>query len=563
MYPPIRASLLLCLLGCGDDAPDELYVPLDSVASLHRVSMALRGKRPSLDEIQRIEDNPKVLKEMATEYAASEDFGKTIGDMYAERLLMRSTTLILPSVGALEGVSASEVRDALSEEPIRIIEEVVNTDSSFGEIVNADWTILDETAAKIWADHTYDTTAGGIQKVTYTDDRPNAGILRAGSYLVRHESNGANYNRSRANIIADTLLCASFSERDIPITGDIDLSDDLAVAEALLENAECVSCHQSIDPLAAHYWGYRNRLTPFQIATSYTNDCDGTLPPSFSCYPVSMYQPTDLRAVSAKKELRGPNYWGAYTEHLGDVGAAIASDPRFSQCVAKTFLSYLTQAPSSDLQTTEIARLQVVFDESGQSARSLAVDIVTSPAFLAESTDDPIEAPISGHQVTRPEQLERMVQEWTGFTLSYRVSQLNVGDIRAMGDDVIGFRAMSGGVDGSTVTSPTHTPTPVKLLAFAAYAEEAAGYVVTKEFSESATDRTLLRWVEPETIDETSIRTQITTLIKLIHGTVVTEDDEHVSSLYSLWSSVGASNPTEAWKVTLSAMFQSPDTLFY
>ena len=64
----------------------------------------------------------------------------------------------------------------------------------------------------------------------------------------------------------------------------------------------------------------------------------------------------------------------------------------------------------SDLQAAEIARLQGIFDERSKR-RALAVDIVTSPAFLAAATDDEEEAPISGHQVTRPEQLERMVED--------------------------------------------------------------------------------------------------------------------------------------------------------
>ena len=69
-----------------------------------------------------------------------------------------------------------------------------------------------------------------------------------------------------------------------------------------------------------------------------------------------------------------------------------------------------------------------------------------------------------------------------------------------MGDDLVGFRAMSGGVDGFSVTSPTHTPTPVKLLAFAAYAEDAAGYAVSKEFAEPKDTRALFGLVDANTM---------------------------------------------------------------
>ena len=38
-----------------------------------------------------------------------------------------------------------------------------------------------------------------------------------------------------------------------------------------------------------------------------------------------MFYEADLNEISALRGLRGPNYWGAYTENLGDVGAAVAA----------------------------------------------------------------------------------------------------------------------------------------------------------------------------------------------------------------------------------------------
>ena len=42
-------------------------------------------------------------------------------------------------------------------------------------------------------------------------------------------------------------------------------------------------------------------------------------------------------------------------------------------------------------------------------------------------------------------------------------------------NDGLGFRAMAGGIDGFSVLEPVHTLTPVRLLVYSAYAEEAAG----------------------------------------------------------------------------------------
>ena len=133
-----------------------------------------------------------------------------------------------------------------------------------------------------------------------------------------------------------------------------------------------------------------------------------------------------------------------------------------------------------------------------------------------------------------------------------------------MNDDILGFRAMAGGIDGFSITSPTHTPTPVKLLALAAHAEESAGYAVAREFSLSADARTLLRLVTPETTDEATVREQLQALNQQLYGVPVGPEDEQVSALYDLWASMASiSEPTTAWTVTLSAMFQSPDLMFY
>ena len=313
-------------LGCGDKKDDESeqieYTPLDAVSALHRVSLALRGVRPSQADIDAVASDPDQLLLIADGYVASDEFADTIRDMYAERLLMRAKYRST-ATRRITGSTSVERQWALSEEPLDIIADVVRHDDPFGNIVTADWTVLDETSSLMWANHTYNQATGGKQIVSFTDGRRSAGILTSNSYLIRHESNGANYHRGRANTLADTMLCASFSGRDIPITGDIDLSDDDAVADALNNNPQCISCHETVDPLAAHYWNYRPRLTPFQVVTAYNNEeggCDANLPQQFSCYPVATYFDVNITPALEQRGLRYPAYWGAQTNDMVDAG---------------------------------------------------------------------------------------------------------------------------------------------------------------------------------------------------------------------------------------------------
>ena len=125
---------------------------------------------------------------------------------------------------------------------------------------------------------------------------------------------------------------------------------------------------------------------------------------------------------------------------------------------------------------------------------------------------------------------------------------------------------MAGGIDGDLVTKPVHTFTPVRLLVYSMYAQEAAGFIVTSDLEGSSGQPRLLTRVTVMDTEEATVRDQLVDLIAHIYGRVVRETDPDVDSLYQLWSSVrNDSNElvVEAWKAVLTAMFQSPDALIY
>ena len=218
-------------------------------------------------------DNPDEIYNLAETHVESSEFTETVKDIYAETLKLRAIESQIPVVGALDDYTQQEVHTSLTEEPLWLIEHVVENDLPFTEIVTADYAVMDEIVAEIWNDHTYDFSTGGKQQVYWLDNRPVAGLVTSNGMLFRHISNGANYHRSRVNMLTDAFLCESFSGRDIPLTGEIDLSDDEAVAEAVFNQTECIACHQGLDPLAAHFWGFRPRITNASIVNSYSNGC--------------------------------------------------------------------------------------------------------------------------------------------------------------------------------------------------------------------------------------------------------------------------------------------------
>ena len=72
---------------------DEL-IPLDDVKQLTRVSMALRGFRPTSLEIEQLINGQKSIDALASEYVQDPAFAKTVRNMYAEYLCVSVLEII-------------------------------------------------------------------------------------------------------------------------------------------------------------------------------------------------------------------------------------------------------------------------------------------------------------------------------------------------------------------------------------------------------------------------------------------------------------------------------------
>ena len=118
-----------------------------------------------------------------------------------------------------------------------------------------------------------------------------------------------------------------------------------------------------------------------------------------------------------------------------------------------------------------------------------------SPTFLAQGTE-PTEYldTLIGLQIIRPEQYARLLKQLTGFdwVVGVQAGQTGYGDVSMLNDDTVGFRSMTGGVDGENVATPTHSSTPNRLLMMKVVSLDAASFVVDNDLAQSPSQRTLL-----------------------------------------------------------------------
>ena len=533
---------------------------------LLRASMALRGIRPSLDEYDAVQADPDALEGLVDGWLTSAEFGATVRDMHAEQLRIRSDLYVVPPpVGDLDGYDFAETFTSTNEAPLVLVEEVVLDGRPYTEIVTSQTVRADEITAAIWG-YDYDASGDEWQAVEPPDDRLRAGILSDGGLWLRHQSASGNNHRGRANLVASALLCEDFLTRDIVLTSEIDLSDPEAVADALMENPDCVSCHQSLDPLAAFFWGVVPGATTGDLISANTGDCSGR--DAALCYPLQLYYP-ERAEYEATFGLRTPGYYG-----LGDdvsaLGSYIASDPRFAACTVKRFYGYLTRTPVEDVPLQSQAELLEVLEGHSWDARELARAVVLSEPFTATTLVSGDEREVVGLQAVRPEQYNRMIEDLTGFSwlsladdLVPCTGDVCLGEVDLAATDTMGFRSMAGGMDGYRVTLPTTTTTPTKVLTLSRWAAEAAGHVVDADLGGSSPR--LLTEVSASDTSESAVRDQLATLHLRILGDRVDADSGEVDESWELFEA-GLSSRGDAegaWKLVLSGMLQDPRILLY
>lgn len=526
----------------GEVPPDA--VALDPASRVSRVSMALRGVRPSVADVERVTRDPRALEAVTDDYLASKGFGQMIRDLFNEALNLRVASAIYPAgflpAGSIADLDLQRINVAVTEAPLRLIEYVVRNDRPLTEIVTADYTLADSAVAAIWGlPH---AGSGDTWEVTkYSDARPVAGILSDSWLYTRHSTTFSNKNRGRANAISRGLLCYDFLSRKIEIDSTINLADPEEVAGAIEKNSTCASCHQTLDPLAGHFGAFHPLYVPGDV----------------DAYPVPFYEKNLADVFTVKK----PGYFGFDGGDVRDLGRQIAEDPRFSLCMAKRFYSYFHQTPLDQVPLARASELQKVLTD-GWSAKALARAIVLSPEFLSVS-------PERGLLKSRPWQTAAAVEDATGFRwearLDIEVGGGNVGRVDLMTDSLFGFEVLAGGIDSSNVTLPAHTMTPSSSLVLEALAVRAANHVVDSDFAWPASAK-LLGLAGSGDTREATVRDQLAALMLRLYGAHVTPGSEDVDLAFELFqAALGAASgdAKRAWKTTVVALLQDPRLLYY
>ncbi len=548
------------------DAPIEVEF-LSPVEHLLRVSMALRGMRPSLSDIEAVQGDPDALEGIVDGYLDSPAFGTTVMNLHNEALLVEPDYAYypagFPNVGALAGRDFYAINRDIMQAPLRLVEHVVMSDRPYSEVVTADYTLANDVVATVWG---IPYAGAGDWEVTQWDDgRENAGVLSDSWLFQRHRSTDANANRGRANLVASAFLCADFTSTDVDVDVSVDLSDPEAVADAVLDNPSCAACHAQLDPLASYFRGFFPIYVPEEQALE---------DPS---YPMELPWYEELFPELLGVPMLPPAYFGDEGDGLAFLGEKITQDPRFTDCTVRRFWSYLHQTSLEGVPEDTLETLGAGFADA-MDAKALVKAIVLHddfrtaavvPADPQAPTDAELElAQRVGMLKARPEALAMMVEDLTGFSWVADFSTiidedtgepLNLGRVPLLQDSFLGYRVLGGGIDSMFVTQSAHTYGAPNLLVLTTLAREAAHYEVEQAIAGEGT----LLGVQPDTTDEASVRAELEAIhLRLYAASAEAED---IDVLYGLFEAARAASgdAARAWKTTLTAMLADQRIAFY
>ena len=122
---------------------DVIY--LSPMQHLIRLSLDVRGTRPTIAEIEDVERNPERVRFYAHEFLADPRFAERVKEIWNEALLTRQDRPYFPGPPQMIGVrTEDEFARAAGNEPLELIAHVVTGDRPFTEIVNGSYTVAND-----------------------------------------------------------------------------------------------------------------------------------------------------------------------------------------------------------------------------------------------------------------------------------------------------------------------------------------------------------------------------------------------------------------------------------
>lgn len=528
---------LLLVLACADDPTpptateqseaEQKLEPLPPAQLIRRLSLDLRGVLPSASELDAIAADPAEWSAIREAYLADPRFEEQMVRLFAERWRTRVEVFdVVYQDFGLDPTEEFSFERSVGEEPLRLMARVAAEDRPWTDIVTARTTMANRMLADIWPVAYPDDATGWIQ-TTYTDSRPAAGVLMTNGLWWRYTTTNGNMNRGRAAAISRLLLCEDYLARPISLSQG---GDGLGIsADAIRSNPYCLSCHSSLDPIAASLFG-------FWWLAQYSE------PEEITYHP----EREPLGEVYLSTEM---SWFGAPMSGLSDLGWHVGTDPRFTSCAVSSMAESLWRRPTTISDMTQLEDIRTDFIASDLRMKHLIRRLTDTEAYQAGRSDSE-----TIRRLMSPAQLATALTELTGF-------EWTMSGYDQLDNDTVGYRVLGGGTDGRSVVRAQTEPGLTWLLVFKRAAQGAASRAVALDLF--GTDRKLFSHVD---LSHRPGDDAFTAELHALHWRLLaTElDPDRQAELEELWSAVEVlEQGGRAWQTVLTVLMRDPAFVTY
>lgn len=564
---------------------------MDNEQTLRKAALLYAGRLPTEQEIASVSSGSEEGLALAIRTLMSGDgFESFLMETANDRLLTEAFSQSIFSVVdrfyypnsfqyfQVPGPIGSDKRrtsEALAQEPMRLVANVVTNERPYTEVLTADYIMVNPYSAEVYGGNvTFDNPSdpdewreGRITEYfrcsvcgqnnpnasyNIATDYPHAGLLNSPAILSRFPSTDTNRNRARARWAYYFFLGVDIEVLSERTTDQAALADE---NNPTLNNENCTVCHNIMDPVAAAFQNYGDE--------GFYKDQPGgqhSLPGSYRFDSESNYQLgdtwySDMLAPGFGDEL-APNSDNSI-QWLAD---KFAADPRFAYgtvyfwypaIIGRDAYALPENAEDSDYESklaAYSAEQQMMQDAAASFAaesagngiynlKDLLVDLTLSDHFRANSVDaitstqDVELDKVGTGKLLTPEQLNRKLETTTGFSWNY-------GSFRAL-DEV--YLLIYGGIDSFGITDRATDLTTLMSTVVTTMANEVSCPITAQEFGLSQSQRKLFPLVELgnlPTNSESAIRSNLQHLHRTLLGEELGVNDPEIDASYGLFAAV-------------------------
>ena len=239
---------------------------------------------PDAELLQLASENrlrqPEVLTQQVRRMLRDEKSRALVENFAGQWLQFSNIAVIRPDVGQFPTFE-DNLRRSMRRETERFLEEIIRKDRSMLEILDADYTFVDERLARFYE---IDGVEGSeFRKIDMAGTERGGGLLSHASVLAVTSYSTRTSPVLRGKWILETLL----NDPPPPPPPSVPALDEATAAqsasmrqelEAHRENTACASCHSRMDPLGFSLENFNAIGAWRKVDDHHTIDVSGTLP---------------------------------------------------------------------------------------------------------------------------------------------------------------------------------------------------------------------------------------------------------------------------------------------